>query len=67
MKIVLYDMLNNVNLTNEKIIIEIDNCSFHYESVKHFYDLQELANIYQTQVIQVFSVAGHGKEEVDHA
>ena len=34
--------------------------------MKHFYDLQELANIYQTQVIQVFGVAGHGKGEVHH-
>ena len=34
-KIVLHDMLNNVNLTNKKIIIESGNCSSQYESVKH--------------------------------
>ena len=34
-KIVLHDMLNNVNLTNKKIIIESDNCSSQYKSVKH--------------------------------
>ena len=49
-KIVLHDMLNNADLTNKKIIMESDNCSSkQYKSVKHFYDLQELTNIYQTQ------------------
>ena len=50
-KILLHDMLNNVHLTNKKIIIESDNCSCHYKSVKHFYDLQQVTNLYQTQVI----------------
>ena len=65
-KIILHDMLNNVNLTNKKIIIECNNCSSQYKSVKQLYDLQKLTNTYQTQVIWVFGVAGHGKGEVDH-
>ena len=34
--------------------------------MKHFYLVQQLANIYQAQVIQVFGLAVHGKGEVDH-
>ena len=47
-------------------IIESDTWSSQYKSVKHFYDLQELANIYQTQLLWVFGVTGYGKGEVDH-
>lgn len=32
--------------------------------MKHFYLVQQLANIYQAQVIQVFGLVVHGKGEV---
>ena len=48
------------------MIIESDDCSQQYKSVPHFHHLQELANKYHAKIIQVYSVAGHGKGKVDH-
>ena len=48
------------------IIIESDNCSQQYNSAPHFHPLQELADKYHAKIIQVYSVAGHGKGKVDH-
>lgn len=51
---------------NMHIIIESGNCSQQNKSAPHFHHLQELANKYHTKIIRVYSVAGHGKGEVDH-
>ena len=48
------------------IVIESDNCIYQYKSSAHFHDMQMLANKFQVNVIRIFSIAEHGKGEVDH-
>ena len=37
-----------------------------YKCVEHFYGLSQIANQFNVNVIHIFSIAGHGKGEVDH-
>ena len=48
------------------IVIESDNCSYQYRSSAHFHGMQTLANKFKVNVICIFSIAEHGKGEVDH-
>ena len=59
-------MIGTVENTPEVCVIESDNCSSQYKSAQHFDDIQFLSNQYGMIVIRLFSVAGHGKGEVDH-
>ena len=59
------EMLTATDVGNaDLIIIESDNCSSQYKSAAHFSKLQELSNAYQKP--RIWSIAGHGKGEVDH-
>ena len=51
---------------NANLLIQSDNCSSQYKSARHFSHLQKLANSQQKQVLHLWSIAGHGKGEVDH-
>jgi len=65
-KIVLEEMLETLDSIPEMCVIESDNCSGQYKSAQHFYDIQELSNKLGTPIVRLFSIAGHGKGEVDH-
>ena len=43
-----------------------DNCASQYKCAAHFWDLQQIANTYNTTLIRFYGIAGHGKGEVDH-
>ena len=66
-KIVIEEMLNTVDKNLPGICaIESDNCSAQYKSAQHVYDIQQISNKYKMSILRVFSIAGHGKGEVDH-
>ena len=55
-------MLNTVDKNLPGMcVIESDN-----SSAQHFYDIQQVSNKYEMSILRVFSIAGHGKGEVDH-
>ena len=61
------EMLSEADISDfDVIIIESDNCSGQYKSAQHLHDMQNLANLHNKTVIKPYSVAGHGKGEVDH-
>ena len=51
----------------EMCIIESDNCNAQYKSAQHFEAIQCLSTTFKIPVVRIFSIAGHGKGEVDHA
>ena len=65
---VLEEMLLEVEyITAETtIVIESDNCSSQYNSAAYFQCIQDLSNKYKSTIIQVYSIAEHGKGKVDH-
>ena len=60
------EMIGTVENIPESCVIESDNCSSLYKSAQHFDDLQYICNKIGVPIIRLFSVAGHGKGEVDH-
>ena len=66
-KLVCEKMLESVCLMPEMCIIESDNCNAQYKSAQHFEAIQCFSATFKIPVVQIFSIAGHGKEEVDHA
>ena len=61
------EMMNEAEIVPYKyIIIESDNCSSQYKSAPPFHSLQDICNKYELKIIHVYSVAGHGKAQVDH-
>lgn len=66
-KVVLEKMLDNAELQPDScIVIESDNCCSQYKSSQHFFDIQKISDKYNRTVLRIFSIAGHGKGEVDH-
>ena len=45
------------------ILVQSDSCKSQY---KHFHHLQMLADKKEKQVLRVWTIAGHGRGEVDH-
>ena len=60
------EILSETDVGGRFILVESDNCTAQYKCVAHFAKLQQLADDHNTTVIRIFSVAGHGKGEVDH-
>ena len=54
-------------LQKGKILINSDNFSSQYKCIQLFAKLQNLADKSDATVIQICSIASHGKGEVDHA
>ena len=48
------------------IVIESDNCSSQDKSAAYCQGIQDLSNKYKSTIICVYSIAEHGKGEVDH-
>ena len=46
-------------------IITGENCCSQYKSAKTFYHLNNICNKYNINIIGIYGVAGHGKNEVD--
>lgn len=65
-KLVLRETIESIESFPELCIVESDNCNSQYKSAQHFEDIQSLADLFNFPIICVFSVAGHGKGEVDH-
>lgn len=65
-KKVLKEMIATIECLPQSCIVESDNCSSQYKSAKHFEDLQEICDEIGIPLIRLFSIAGHGKGEVDH-
>ena len=64
---VVQNIIRNADLTSTStVLIQSDNCSSQYKSAHHFSHLQKLANSQQKQVLHLWSIAGHGKDEVNH-
>ena len=64
---VVKNIIGNADLTSTStILIQSDNFGSQYKPARHFSHLQKLANSQQKQVLCLWSIAGHGKGEVDH-
>jgi len=59
-------MIQSLDSLPQLCVIESDNCNSQYKSAQHFQDIQSLADTFNFSIIRIFSVAGHGKGEVDH-
>ena len=67
--VVLNEVLSEAELpTGEDayIVIESDNCTSQYKSTAHFHSIQQISNDNNVKIVRVFSIAEHGKGEVDH-
>ena len=60
-------MLKTVENVPKRCIIKSSNCSSQYKSSQHFDNIQNICNKIGVSTIFQFSVARHGKWEVDHA
>ena len=65
-KLILEKILNTITAIPEVCVIESDSCSSQYKSTQHLDVLQHISNKIAVPVIRVFSIAWHGKGEVDH-
>ena len=65
-KQVLEEMIATVEYVPQTCIIESGNCSSQFKSAQHFDDLKHICNKMGVPIVWLFSVAGHGKGEVDH-
>ena len=54
------EMINSISSLPDILIIESD------KSAEHFHDLQQIADEKNVTIIRSYSIAGHGKGEVDH-
>ena len=65
-KIAMDEMLSEVNNMNsfDAVVIEFDNCTAQYKSVKYFNDLQKVSNRLDKNIIHLYGIAGHGKGKV---
>ena len=64
-KTALLNMMDSAQ-KSEYVVVQSDNCVSQYKCGEHFADIQEMADRYETTIIRVYSIAGHGKGEVDH-
>ena len=62
---VIKEMLDHSNRRLFSIIITSDNFYVQYKSSHSFYHLQKLSNKLNIQIIRVYGIPGHGKNEVD--
>ena len=60
-KIALDNILQGVDLEHKVIVTESDNCVSQYMSVKHFFGIHTLCNIFGENVIRVLGIARHAK------
>ena len=65
-KMAMQGMMDYSDMSDGSVIIESDNCCSQYKSSQHFHDMQDIANTSGWQIIRIYSVAGHGKGEVDN-
>ena len=65
--IAITEMLNSTDVQElDTIIIESGNCTTQYKLASHFFKLQQLSDVLCKPIICIWSIAGHGKGEVDH-
>ena len=67
--IALNEMLSEAELPtgdDAYVIIESDNCTSQYKSAAHFHSIQQISNEKNVKIVRVYSIAEHGKGEVDH-
>ena len=65
-RVALTEMLAEEDVAGKVIILGSDNCKYQYKCTAHFDDCQQIAETFQTTVVRLYSIAGHGKGEVDH-
>ena len=59
-------MLSEVTLKEQSnIVIITGNCASQYKSALNFHDLQKIANKTKSQIIKIYGILGHGKNEID--
>ena len=67
--IALNEMLSEAELPtgdDAYVIIESDSCTSQYKSAAHFHSIQQISNEKNVKIVRVYSIAEHGKGEVDH-
>ena len=52
-------------IAGDTIIMSSDNCTAQYKSSQHFNDLKTIANVYKINIIRIYGIPGHGKNEID--
>ena len=63
---VLLQMIEDSPSTTKTVLINGDNCSNQYKCIQHFSKLQDLGTNKGKTIVCIWSIAGHGKGEVDH-
>ena len=64
--VTLNKMLSDVEIDpGTTVIVTSDNCCSQYKSAQNFSDLQRISNDYQINILRIYGVAGHRKNEVD--
>ena len=65
-KVAIMEILENIDFhEGDTIIICSDNCSGQYKSAEHFHDLKTIADELKIDIIRIYGIPGHGKNEVD--
>jgi hypothetical protein len=64
--IAINEMLSSCNVNDKVIVTKSDNCAKDYKCAAHFDKLQRIEDSYNTTLIRIYGVPGHGKGEVDH-
>ena len=61
----LTSVLDTVEVKKDLVLVESDNCTSQYKSAESFHDLQYILDTYNVNLIRLYGVPGHGKNEVD--
>ena len=66
-KVMIMRILENIDFEpDDTVIMSSDNCSGQYKSAQHFHDLKAIANICKINIIRIYGIPGHGKNEIDN-
>ena len=65
-KIAIREILDEIKVSpGDTVIVNSDNCTSQYKSAHNFHDLETLAKEYKINIIRIFGVPGHGKNEIN--
>ena len=59
-RVALKEMLVEEDVTGKVILLGCDNCKYQYKCTTHFDYCQKIAEAFQTTVVRLFSIHGHG-------
>ena len=65
-KIAIREILDDIKISpGDTLIVISDNCTSQYKSAHNFHDLESLAKEYKINIVRIYGIPGHGKNEID--